>query len=244
MKRTSRLALLLGVLGATSISLLPAAFAQEAEPGVATELMDGVDVSLNPPMPPQPFGGPPEPPPGPGGPDEGGDNIAFHGGGDVMMLRAGVHSDFTDEQLEQMYKAKNDFLDKAGPKMVELKSQERALHDLLTQPDFDKSKAMSLQSKINSLHNDLANMKLEQRISLLNTLTAEQRKELRKSYIKMMDFGPMMMHGKMRHHGWGHRSGGGGGGGCSPGGHGGPGGHRGHHGGPGGEHKEAPTDKG
>lgn len=240
MRRTSRLALFLGVLGASSISLLPAAMAQEAEPGPATELMDNIDLSLNPPLPPQPFEGQPGAPPS-AGLDGEGDNIAFHGGGDMMMLRAGVHSDFSDEQLEQMYKSKNDFLDKAGPKMVELKSQERALHDLLTQPDFDKSKAMSLQSKINSIHNDLSNLKLEQRISMLNTLTAEQRKELRKSYIKMMDFGPMMMHGKMRHHGWGHK---GGGGACGPGGPGGPGGHHGHHGGPGADHKEGPTDKG
>ncbi len=234
MKKLNRFGVLLGLLaGAGIVSFVPLSQAQEAdEPGPATEVMESLDLSLNPPSPPgipefnMPLGGPdggpsfgpmsmPGPMPGMPGPDPE-DMLAFHGGGDVMMLRAGVQSSFSDDQLEKMYKAKTDFMDKAGPKMAELKSQERALRDLLTQPEFEKSKAMSLQSKINGLKDELANLKLEQRISLLNTLTAEQRKELRRSYVKCMDFGMMgmRMRGRMGHHG---RMGKRGRGGCPPG---------------------------
>lgn len=101
----------------------------------------------------------------------------------------------------------------------------------------------ALQGRINSLHADLANARLDQQMGLLSVLTAEQRKELRRGFLKMEDFGMGGMMGGMRHHMRGH-----GGPGCGSGGHhGGGGGHGGedHEGGP--DHKEhasnMPVDK-
>ncbi|MBX9687360.1 MAG: periplasmic heavy metal sensor [Candidatus Obscuribacterales bacterium] len=243
MKKIARFGVVFGLLaGAGAASFVPAVNAQDAEPGPASELMESFDISIQgnaggaPPPPmigfgpmsfPPPGLGEDAPPPPPleamGAPDP--DEMMARGGGsDMMMLRAGVQSSFSDDQLEKMYKIKTDFMDKAGPKGMELKSQERALRDLLTQPEFDKSKAQALQGKINTLRDDLANLKLEQRMDLLNTLTSEQRKELRRSYVKFMDFGPGPGMMKMRHgHGsrFGHH--GGGPGSCGPQG-GGPGG--------------------
>lgn len=180
-------------------------------PGMTMPGMPGMD---GPPgMPgmegPPGMGMPPMPP---GMPE--GDLLSLHSGADMMMLRAAVHSSFTDDQLEKMHQAKTDFLDKAGPKMVELASQERALHDLLTQTEFDKGKAQSIQSKINGLRSDISSLKLDQQVALVNCLSAEQRKELRHSYLKHADFGMGGMHGGGR---WGHH-------GCGAGG----GGHHGH----------------
>lgn len=245
MKKISRFAVLVG-LTAGVIGLLPA-MAQDA-PGIATEMMDGVDNAMQSDGPPQP----PFPPmmpmaqmppmhpmmmPGgmPEGPLQGGaemmglpdDVMAMHGG-DIGMLRMGVHSSFSDDQMEKMYRLKSDFLDKAGPKMAELKSQERALHDLMTQPEFEKGKAQSIQSKINGLKDDLANLRLDQQIGLLNCLTADQRKELRRSYVKHVDFG--MMGGMGGMHGMHGMRGMRGHGGCASGGWGGPHGRGGHHG--------------
>lgn len=159
--------------------------------------------------------------------------MALHGGGELMMLRAAVHGEFTDDQLEKFYKLKTEFEDKAGPKMVEMKSAQRALHDMLTQPEFDRSKALSLQGKINALQADLATMKLERQMGYVNALTAEQRKELRRSFLKVSDFGMggMMKHRMMRKHMEHHH------GGCHK--HGGPGAGK--------EHKESaptPSEKG
>lgn len=241
MKRQNRLAVLLAGLFASTGFIGVAA---QEEPGPATEVMESFDISINEPgaapFPPSSFptpssgfpgpmmmGMPPpgfqpmegmEPPDELGAPE---DLLALRPGSDLMMIRAGVQSSFTDEQLEKMYKAKMDFMDKAGPKMAELKSQERSLRDLLTQPEFDKSKAQSIQGKINGLKADLANLQLDQRISFLSCLSPEQHKELRRSYIKHADFGGMGMmmmrkfHGRMGKH---HRGAGGGGPACKPGG--------------------------
>jgi Spy/CpxP family protein refolding chaperone len=171
------------------------------------------------------------------------DLMAMHPNADVMMLRAAVHGQFTDEQLEKVFQVKSKFMDAVGPKMAELKSAQRALYDQLTQPEMDKGKVQALQGKINSLHADMANARLDQQIGLLGVLTPEQRKDLRRGFLKMEDFGMGGMKGGM-HHGWR-------GGGCGP--HGGGGGHHGehhggsHHEGGGSDHKEhassLPVDK-
>ncbi len=197
MKKLNRFGVLLGLLAGTSvISYVPAALAQDAEPGPASDMMENVDVSMQ--------GGPQLPPPLPGmmpdvfkraammmcEPDE---MMAMRQGEDLMFIRAGVHGNFSDDQLEKMYKIKSDFMNRAETKMVELKLQERVLHDLLTQPDFETGKAQSIQNKVNGLRDELANLKLDQHVGLLNCLTADQRKELRRNFVKHMDFGMMGM---------------------------------------------------
>ena len=219
MKKLSRYGIVLGLLA--GVSTVVPAFTQEGPPpGPETEVMESVDIAIEnapPPFPGMPDmgegpgmppGGPftmPLAPPGGGGPD---DVIAFHhGGSDVMLLRSLTDSSFSDEQLEKMYQIKSDFQDKSGAKFVEMMSLERNLRDMLTQPEFEKSKAQSLQNKINSAKADLANLRLDERMSLLAVLTPEQRKEVRHNYIKRADFGMAGMrmmkfkHRGMRHHG-------------------------------------------
>lgn len=116
------------------------------------------------------------------------------GGGDCLR---GLN--LSDEQYEKMYGIKNQFLDQVGPKMLEVRTLERHLKDVLTSPSLDAGKAKSLQSKINALKSDLANAKLENKLAMLDVLTAEQRKEIRERVIKggMMG-GPGMR--RMIHH--------------------------------------------
>src|SRR4029453_8264497 len=52
----------------------------------------------------------------------------------------------TDDQFEKLYQLKNQFLDKAGPKMLALKTSEREMRDLMTRPAVDKAKIKALQN--------------------------------------------------------------------------------------------------
>lgn len=205
MQKMTRLGVMLALLAGAG-TLLPAHTQEGPSPGPETEVMESVDIAIEgggpPPFPNMmPFPGMPGPG-GPGGefnialpPPEMGsgpeDVIAFHspGGGDLMMLKSLTDTAFSDDQLEKMYQIKTEFQDKVGTRMVEVMTMERNLRDLLTQPEFDKGKAQSIQSKINAAKADLANYKLDERMSLLAVLTPEQRKEVRRNYVKRMDFG-------------------------------------------------------
>lgn len=92
--------------------------------------------------------------------------------------------DLSDDQFEKFYALKNAFLDKAGPKMLDLKTNERHLKDLMTQPTVDAKAARNLQDRINGLKADLANMKLDNRIAMHDVLNDEQRKKVREFAIK------------------------------------------------------------
>ena len=109
--------------------------------------------------------------------------------GSYHSLRTSVSTKFSDDQLERLYKIKTDFADKSSAKMAELKTQEQTLQDLLTQSDFDKNKAQTIQSKINALNDDLANLNLDRQVSVLNCLTPNQRKELRRNSVNYMGDG-------------------------------------------------------
>lgn len=139
------------------------------------------------------FGGPGGPggPGGHGGPGPGG----FHkmGGGCMSSLMKGEHA-LTDDQFEKLYALKNDMMDKMGPRMVEMFSLERQLKDVLTSANIDAKKAAALKDKITAAKADMANIGLEHRIAVMETLTAEQRKDLRSAMIK----------GSMRGFGGGH----------------------------------------
>lgn len=211
------------VIGAGLIALLPAAFAQDSPldpPSTAGGDTDIQHSAVPPSLPmaamPMPSFSPPMPqlPPIPGAVSMEGtspDLIGMRGDSDVMMLGAAVHGGFSDDQLEKIFKLKSEYMSKAGPKMAELKSLEMSLYDTLTQPEVDKGKAQSIQSKINSLRNDLADLKLEQRVGLVGTLSSDQHKELRRSFLKHVEFGSGMMgrSGRWGHHGgsWHHGGG-------------------------------------
>jgi len=92
--------------------------------------------------------------------------------------------DLSDDQYERIYALKNSFLDKVGPKMLEIRTQERHLKDTMTQPSVDAKAARNMQDKINNLRADVSNIKLDNKLAVLDVLTAEQRKKIRDWMIK------------------------------------------------------------
>lgn len=168
-------------------------------PGLETEMMEGFDRALEGP------GGPGAPiafeaqlpPPPEGMPIPGdGENVMFiargggcpEGFGGMPGLPDGAS--LTDEQLEKIHKAKEAFQDKAGPKMLEMRTQARAMRDAMMEPELDKAKLQSIQSRINALLADLGSLKLEQQLSIMQVYTPEQRKEMRHNYLKRSVEGP------------------------------------------------------
>lgn len=119
------------------------------------------------------------------------------GCGDMMFCGLSGDLSLSDDQLERIFRIKQDFLDKVSSKYADLFVQHRALKDLLTQIETDKSKLLAVQTRINTLKGDIANSRLEEQMGVLGVLSAEQRKEIRRNFVKRADFGPgMMMHFK------------------------------------------------
>ena len=91
----------------------------------------------------------------------------------------GERMELTDEQKEKLHDLKNQYLDTIGPKYLAVASAHRKLKDVLLAQDVDSSKAKSLQTEINNLKTEIANIKLDHKLSVVNTLTAQQREDLR-----------------------------------------------------------------
>jgi Spy/CpxP family protein refolding chaperone len=151
---------------------------------------------------------------GPGGPGMGGPGgPGGHGG---MMMRRGHGSPFadlnlTDDQYEKLWAIKRDSAGRSAGKFGEMMAAEMQLHDLMLQPEIDRTKIMALQGRVNAIKTELSNERLENKIAAMNVLTAEQRKDLRRNMLQRMSGG------------WGGRGGGmsghgGGGHGCPVGG--------------------------
>jgi Spy/CpxP family protein refolding chaperone len=120
-------------------------------------------------------------PPMPGGPGAVGRGMG-RAGSPLAALQGELA--LTDEQYEKLFSIKKQFLNDAGPKMLALKSSERDLRDLLSQPSLDKQKVKDLQSRVNDQKAELANLKLDKKLSGLDVLTNEQRKEIRLQMLK------------------------------------------------------------
>jgi Spy/CpxP family protein refolding chaperone len=108
----------------------------------------------------------------------------------------------TDEQSEKMFALKNSFLDKIGPKFVSIRSTERQLRNLLSEPKLDRAKITELQNKINADQAFIASAKTENKLDAMEVLTSEQRSALRKTMIKggCGGRGGKMMHMHKRPH--------------------------------------------
>lgn len=178
--------------------------------GLETEMMEGFDLALEEPGAPIAFEAQ-LPPPGPEGmpaPDggdvlfiaRGGGGACPEGfGGGMPCMPEGVS--LTDEQLEKIYKAKETFQEKAGPKMLELRNQARAMRDAMMEPELDKAKLQGIQSRMNALIADLGSLRLEKQMAVQSVYTPEQRKEMRHNYLKRSVEGPGCgRSGKMMHH--------------------------------------------
>lgn len=92
----------------------------------------------------------------------------------------------TDDQYEKLWALKRDSMGKNAAKFGELMGAEMQLHDLLLQPEIDRTKIMALQGRINAAKADLANSRVEDRIATMNVLTAEQRRDLRRKMLERM----------------------------------------------------------
>lgn len=92
--------------------------------------------------------------------------------------------DLSDDQYEKFYALKNSFMDKVGPKMLEIRTNSRHLKDMMTQTTVDAKACRNLQDRINGLKADVANMKLDNRIAMHDVLNDEQRKKIRDFVVK------------------------------------------------------------
>lgn len=121
---------------------------------------------------------------GPGGPG-GFKHHRFGKGGCPMFASCltGANA-LTDDQLEKLHALKNDFLDQAGPKMVEMFRLHRQMQDGLTSANIDSKSVNDAKAKMVQTKADLENLKLDSKIKAMNVLTAEQRKELRTNMLK------------------------------------------------------------
>ncbi len=126
----------------------------------------------------------------PGGPGPGGHRMMIRRGwgGGGHFGRGGCPwlgaLDLSDDQYEKFYALKNAFMDKVGPKMLDLRTNERHLKDAMSQMTVDAKACRNLQDRINGLKADLANMRLDNRIAMHDLLNDEQRKKVRDFVVK------------------------------------------------------------
>jgi Spy/CpxP family protein refolding chaperone len=111
----------------------------------------------------------------------------------------GERMELTDDQKDKLHDLKNQFLDTIGPKYLAVASAERKLKDVLFAKEVDSQRAKSLQTDINNLKTEISNIKLDHKLSVMNTLTAKQREDLRYGSCGGGKFG----HGEHKMH---HRS--------------------------------------
>ena len=127
---------------------------------------------------------------GSGGNDQAFPGKKCHG----RMFRTSERFSFSDSQLEQMSALKNQFMDKTASKFSELGSLHRQLKDVLSQKSIDGSKAESIQSKINSLKDDIALGRLKLKIDETAVLTPDQREHMRRAMLVSEVFGNRFNH--------------------------------------------------
>lgn len=124
----------------------------------------------------------------------------------------------TTDQLEKMNSLKLSFESSSAPKKAELMTLSRELRDDMTKPGVSKSELLSLQSKINSVRDDLSTSRMSYMADKIAILTPDQQAKIREFSLKRSMAGGGHHHGRGGHGGWGGKK--------FHGGHGGPGGHR------------------
>lgn len=157
--------------------------------------------------------------------------------------------ELTTDQLEKLHALKASYMAANGAKKAELRTLKGQLRDALTAVNVDKSAALSIQNKINSLQAELATSKVSLMADSSSIFTTEQREQMhRRALMRGMGGGKHHrgggscggggkgFHGGGKHHGRGHGGPGGARGAFAPGG---PGNHFGP-GGPGGPGADGP----
>lgn len=84
----------------------------------------------------------------------------------------------TTEQLEKLHALKTQYSTANSAKKAELKTLKGQLRDVLTAVNVDKSAALSLQSKINSLQAELASSRVGFLADSSTIFTTEQREQM------------------------------------------------------------------
>jgi Spy/CpxP family protein refolding chaperone len=140
----------------------------------------------------------------PGGPGGHGGWGRGHGNGNPF-----ADLNLTDDQYEKLFALHRDNAGKDAAKMGEMMSAQAQMHDLMLQPEIDRARITSLQTRINAIHADLSNAHLEMKMACLSVLTPEQRHDLRRKMLRGMSGmgGPGMGHGMPGHGGPGGRDG-------------------------------------
>ena len=124
--------------------------------------------------------------------------------------------ELSDDQLERLNAIKMQFAKNTAGMRADLHVQKMQLKDILTKPQIDVGQAKSVQDRINSLHAQLSDARLNYVIERAAVFTPEQRQQMRRMFLRHGAFGG-------HHHPGGGACGGGGCGGHMKGG--------GHHGG-------------
>ncbi len=89
----------------------------------------------------------------------------------------------SDEQLEKLHAAKMQFNESNAPKIAQLKVLQEQLKDTLSKPVVDKGTALSIQSKINGVKDDLATARVSMMADTSTIFTAEQREQFRHRFL-------------------------------------------------------------
>ncbi len=90
----------------------------------------------------------------------------------------------TDAQYEKLHSLRSEMMDKFGPKVAELMGLMRHLKDALVSEVIDSSQVNDLRSKIIQTGKELADLKIDNEIAVMNVYTPEQRKHLHLAMLK------------------------------------------------------------
>lgn len=104
----------------------------------------------------------------------------------------------SDAQRQKLHALRDQFILDTAQTKAQLRVSEDQLHELLSASTIDKSAALSLQSKINSLRGSLADAHLKLKLAMTDVFTPEQRAEMHKWHHG---------HGRWGKHGCGHERG-------------------------------------
>ncbi|HEY9679146.1 MAG TPA: hypothetical protein V6C76_14150 [Drouetiella sp.] len=101
----------------------------------------------------------------------------------------------SDAELERIAGLKTKMMETTESKMGELHSLHRQLELLMTKSTIDRAQALQLQSRINAIHADLANTRLNFELDMMEGMPAEAREKMRKHRLMDAAFGPPGGHG-------------------------------------------------
>jgi len=121
---------------------------------------------------------------------EGGSGSGEHGARGMHRHHHGMFGSLTgplavsNDQLEKIFALKSQAADQITPKVIDLISSSRQMHEAMTEPNVDKSRVLGLQAKINGDKDAIANVKVETKLDELAVLTPDQRQQLRQNFVK------------------------------------------------------------